>query len=250
MSIGIQRISLLAIGLGLTLAAQQPSFEVASVKHVGSAIMYGPGVSPVMGCRYNGTKVTCRQQLRSLVEHAYTVEPWQVQGPDWIDTENYEVAATMPEGASRETGRLMMRTLLAERFGLKFHTEQKEFPVYALVVAKSGLKLKEIEKPDRFGYGIKTGHTEGTMRFETVPGIPMSTLATFLQTAAGRPVLDQTERPGYYNFDPVEWTRDPADRTNTGMIAALAKAGLKLEPQKKMYDVLVIEKASKEPTEN
>jgi uncharacterized protein (TIGR03435 family) len=88
------------------------------------------------------------------------------------------------------------------------------------------------------------------MRFETVPGIPMSTLATFLQTAAGRPVLDQTELPGYYNFDPVEWTRDAADRTNTGMIAALAKAGLKLEPHKKMYDVLVIEKASKEPTEN
>jgi hypothetical protein len=52
---GQLRISLLAIGLGLPLTAQQPSFDVASVKHMGSAIMCGPGVSPVMGCRYNGT---------------------------------------------------------------------------------------------------------------------------------------------------------------------------------------------------
>jgi uncharacterized protein (TIGR03435 family) len=246
----LKKAAVLLIAGLLRGQSQEPKFDVASVKHVGSAIMYGPGVSPVMGCRYSGNKVTCRQQLRSFVEDAYSVQHWQVQGPDWMDTENYELSATMPESTSRETARLMMRAMLADRFGLRFHTEDKEFPVYALVLAKGGLKLREVEKPAGYAYGIKRGRTEGSVRFETVPGIPMSSLSTFLSGPAGHPVLDQTGLAGYYNFDPVEWTRDPDDRSNAGIIPALSKVGLKLEPQKKMYAVLVIEKALKEPTEN
>jgi|SRR5262249_7269991 len=71
----------------------------------------------------------------------------------------------------------------------------------------------------------------------------------YLQGPAGRPVIDETGWKGYYAFD-LEWTRDPQDRKNAGILSTLGKIGLKLEPQKKTYDVLVIDKASKEPTGN
>src|SRR5690348_8469035 len=122
---------------GGLLAAQprEPSFDVATVKHVGNSVVVGPSEPVMMGCQYEPARLRCRVQIASLMETAYGVEPFQVQGPDWVQTELYEIAATMPEGTSRETTRLMMRKLLAERFGLKFHKEQKEFPIYALVVA-------------------------------------------------------------------------------------------------------------------
>lgn len=60
---------LLFAGL-LHAPSQEPTFEVASVKHVGSAIMHGPGPSPMVECRYSGAKVNCRLPLKALMRHA------------------------------------------------------------------------------------------------------------------------------------------------------------------------------------
>jgi len=244
-----------ALLVGGLLYGQSPGpvFEATSVKHLGNAaaVMVGPGTSPgvTRACRYEDTKVTCRQPLLALMQEAYGVHSWQVQGPDWIDAEIYEVAATMPAGTTRETARLMMRAMLADRLGLKLRTDQKEFAIYALTPTKGGPKLTEIEKPARFSYGIVAGNGEDTLRFEGKPGIPMAAFVVYLQGPAGRPVIDETGLKGYYAFD-LEWTRAPEDRKNAGILSTLGKVGLKLEPQKKLYDVLVIEKASREPTEN
>jgi uncharacterized protein (TIGR03435 family) len=213
--------------------------------------MYGPGraESPTMNCRYNPEKVSCRLPLKVLMQEAYGVANFQVRGPEWAEVENYEVTGTMPPETSKETARLMLRSLLADRFQLKFHREQKEFAVYALMTAKGGSKLHEVEKPTQFAYGIKAGRTDGNLRFEGTPGIPMSALIAYLQGPAGHPVIDQTGLNGYYAFD-LEWTRDPEDRKNAGILSTLSRVGLRLESQKKMYDVLVVDSAAKEPKEN
>jgi len=228
---------------------QEPSFDVARVKHVGSAIVTGPSGPQLLGCRYTGNKVECGDTLHGLIENAYGVESWQVQGADWMEGERYEVSATMPEGGTREIGRRMMRRLLAERFGIEFHTVRKEFPVFAMVVASGGVKLKEVEKPASFKLGITAGQGDDTLRFEGKPGIPISSFVAYLRGPAGRPIVDETGLTGYYAID-VEWVRDPAERKNAGILTTLGKIGLKLESRKKTYDVMVIDKASKEPAEN
>jgi hypothetical protein len=78
-----------------------------------------------------------------LVRMAYRVKSYQVAGPDWIKTERHDIVAKLPEGASRDQVPEMLQSLLADRFKLTLHREQKEHAVYALVVGKGGLKLKE-----------------------------------------------------------------------------------------------------------
>ena len=60
-----------------------------------------------------------------------------------MKTERFDILAKMPEGATKEQVPEMLQSLLAERFGLTFHKEMREQPVYAPVVAKGGPKLKE-----------------------------------------------------------------------------------------------------------
>jgi uncharacterized protein (TIGR03435 family) len=239
---------LLLTGL-LWAQPQEPAFDVATVKHVGESIVTGPSAPVMMGCQWEPARVRCHSQIASLMQSAYKAEPWQVQGPDWIQTELYDIAATMPDGTSRDTAWLMMRKLLADRFALKFHTIQKEFPIYVLIAAPGGAKLKEVEKPAKFGYGIKAGHADDSLRFEGTPGIPLSAFVAYLHGPAGRPVIDETGLTGYYAFD-VEWIRDPSDRKNAGILTTLGKIGLKLETRKRTYDVMVIDNAVKEPAEN
>jgi uncharacterized protein (TIGR03435 family) len=81
--------------------------------------------------------------LANLICLAYNVKPYQVQGPDWMSAERFDVIAKLPEGASPEQVPQMLQALLAERFQLKVHRESKEHSVYALVVGKNGPKLKE-----------------------------------------------------------------------------------------------------------
>jgi uncharacterized protein (TIGR03435 family) len=73
---------------------------------------------------------------------AYRLKLYQISGPDWIGTDRFDVAATLPEGSLPAQAPDMMQALLEERFQLRFHRESKEFPVYALVT-KGELKLIE-----------------------------------------------------------------------------------------------------------
>ena len=248
------RIPLAAlVALSVVCAADAPAFDVVSVKHVGSAVAIrtGPGALPQVTApfHYVPGKVTCRLPLHEIIREAYELEEWQVQGPEWIVLENYELAATMPESTPRATARLMLRTMLADRFVLQFHREPKEIPVYALVVAKGGLKLQEIPTPEHYSYRFGPAAAPGTTRFYAEPAMPMAPFAAMLRNPAGRPVLDQTGLTGFYKID-VEWTRDPQERNFSGLLSTLPKLGLKLEPQKKTYDVLIVDKASKEPSAN
>src|SRR2546423_1563827 len=127
--------------LQMALPAQQtprPAFDVVSLKHVGdtqsNAVQTGPGsfLSNMRPFRFTASTVSCRTMLMTILTEAYDVKTWQVQGPEWLGAEVYELAANMPEGTSRETARLMLQSMLADRMGLKVRRDQKEFSVLSL----------------------------------------------------------------------------------------------------------------------
>jgi uncharacterized protein (TIGR03435 family) len=124
--------------------AGQPSFEVASVKPAPPPVdgrmkimmRGGPGAGDPR-LMWEGVP------LRMVITRAYGVKDYQVTAPDWVNSTMFNIDATMQPNTTEEQFQLMLQGLLAERFGLKMHREQKDLPMYALIVAKNGPKLKE-----------------------------------------------------------------------------------------------------------
>src|SRR5476649_2411709 len=134
-------LAILACGavFGQTAPAR-PELEVASIKPSAR-----PGAEQVhVGVQIDGAQVHFSYlSLMDYIQMAYRVKAHQVVGPDWLASERFEIAATLPASAAREQVADMMQALLTDRFQLKMHRDSKEFPVYALVVGKGGLKMKE-----------------------------------------------------------------------------------------------------------
>ena len=87
-------------------------------------------------------RLTADAPVQLLMQNAYAVQPFQIAGgPDWINSEHYEIEAKADGKASRDQIFLMLQSLLEDRFQLKIHRETRQLPVYALVAAKGGLKL-------------------------------------------------------------------------------------------------------------
>lgn len=138
----------LLIAINCCLAYGQ-TFDAASVKPAepprpdgrGRIFMVGPSGGP-------GTKDPGRiryqfMSLKTLLVNAFDVKAFQIVGPAWLDTERFDVNATMPPQTTKAQFQVMLQNLLAERFKMQFHRETKELPVFALVVAKGGPKLQE-----------------------------------------------------------------------------------------------------------
>jgi len=186
-----------------------PRFEVASVKK--------NALSPrFMAVRPRaGGLTTENAPLRLLMQNAYGVQAFQIsEGPAWIQSEGYDIEAKADGKASRAQILLMLRSLLEDRFQLKLHRETKELPVYALTVAKSGLKLQPPKEGgcipvDPSGMLPPPSNTPG----QRAPGFPcgmpgvmmepsgvriqggkiaMPDFIKVLSMALGRPVLDRT----------------------------------------------------------
>jgi uncharacterized protein (TIGR03435 family) len=122
------------------------AFEVASIK-----LAADPGRVPVFcmvpctpGERFTvaGNRVEIRyMSLHKMVMEAYLLKGYQLQGPDWMATQRFDIDAKLPEGGGKERVPEMLQTLLAERFKLAVHRDTKEENVFAMVVGKGGLKL-------------------------------------------------------------------------------------------------------------
>jgi uncharacterized protein (TIGR03435 family) len=142
--------------IGLLLLAFSPSrgqtankaltFEAATVK---PAAMPAPG-RPFMAAPSGGpgTQDPGRVHypfisLKALLVNAYDVKPYQIEGPPWLDTERFDVNATMPPETTKKQFLAMLQNLLAERFKLTIHREGKQLPIYSLVVARNGPKMRE-----------------------------------------------------------------------------------------------------------
>src|SRR5262249_40002051 len=163
--------------------------EVASIKQ--RQVTPGPmrvsaGVGPG-GIQYRNVTVT------DCIRNAFGVQRYQILGgPDWLRTDRYDIIANAAAAAPKGQLMLVVPTLLEDRFRLKTHRETKDLPIYALVVKKSGLKLKP---------GKADGETEigGAGHLINSRGMTMRSLAgvlTQIIQGSGRPVLDKTGLDG------------------------------------------------------
>lgn len=160
----------LGIGLvllaGMALAQERaagPAFEVASIKPAPplSRDMIRTGQLH-MGINVKGTRADFGfMSLADLLPYAYRVKPYQIAGPEWLRESRWDILARLPEGESPDRVPEMLQALLAERFKLAVHRENRELPVYELVAAKSGLKLKPSEPEEEIPAADTAGNAAG-----------------------------------------------------------------------------------------
>ena len=222
----------------------RPAFEAASVK---------PNTSDDNGSSSNGSKgqiVFTNQTLKRVVERAYNLKPFQVSGPRWMEEVRFDIAAKYPPDTKNDDRPLMLRTLLEDRFKLAVHRESKDMPGYALVVAKSGFKLKPAEP----GYSSNSS-SGGRVQTLKSQRTSMAMLADLLARNLGVMVIDTTGLEGVYDFE-LRFTRDdqnPASDAETApsLFAALQETlGLRLQTQKVPVEVIVVDHVERVPVEN
>ena len=219
-------------------AQTAPSFEVASVKisppRQGEAGLTKVDSDPAL-VRY--ANIT----LLNLITVAYHVDNrLVVGGPAWLGTEQYDVAAKLPPGTSRDRIPAMLQTLLEERFKLAVHRETREQRVYLLVIGKNGSKLeKGREGPNQMLPGRIMGGS-----------IPIATLAGMLSHFLGEEVVDRTGLAGTFHID-LNW-QTPIDPASTAELfdALQEQLGLKLEAGRAPVERLVVDRAGQIPVEN
>jgi uncharacterized protein (TIGR03435 family) len=131
------------------------SFEVASIKP--SAPQQAGIMRVTMGTSAGGRYTASGVTVKMLIQQAYDLKDYQISGgPSWISSERYDINAKAENpDVSREQMRVLLQSLLAERFNLKIHRESKELPIYALVVGKDGPKLKKSEVQPGAGTDVK-----------------------------------------------------------------------------------------------
>jgi len=192
-----------------------PEFEVASVRPTPPSEQHGLS----LGFRMDAAGLHIGSlTFREIVAAAYRVKTYQVRGPDWTETERFDINATLPPGAKADQIPEMLQALMTERFGLALHREKRQMPVYALVIGKPPLRLRE-SPPDPHAAAINdvvngtlTGGPGGVYRdfgngssYSFVAGkfegrkLPVLTLATELERYSDRPIVDLTELKGTYD---------------------------------------------------
>ena len=134
-------ICLLAAVLSFAQTRQQ--FEVASIRPASEQ----PQAQVAVGLQIDGSQIRITYfSLKDYIGMAYRARPNQIIGPDWLESQRFDIAAKLPEGAKQADVPEMLQALLGERFQMKMHREMKEFPVYRLDVAKTAVKLTEDRK--------------------------------------------------------------------------------------------------------
>lgn len=239
------------------------SYEVASIKP--SKVDDGRIMFRITPDGFTANGIT----PKFLIEFAYDLKDFQVSGaPGWAESEKYDIDAKMDEATieafkklTREQSvaqrRLMLQSLLAERFKLKVSHSSKEAPIYALVVAKNGPKLTQSADSASGPAGAR-----GQFRFApgelNAAGMLLSNLADQLSRQVGRQVVDKTGLQGTYDFT-LHWTPDrpaagpggpgdapPPDSSGPSIFTALQEQlGLKLESQKGPVEALIIDSIEK-----
>jgi uncharacterized protein (TIGR03435 family) len=254
--------------LGSTLLAaaafgQTPAFDVASVK-----VSQGGGEGGGRGMRGRETiqvspdgVIMRNVSMRSCTRWAYHVMDYQVNGPDWINVERYDINAKAAGEVPEEQLRLMMQSLLAERFKMTTHRQTKEMQAYLLQIGKSGLKVKESSSEGEMDVKPDQGRMQVSFQRATV-----TQLIDALSNVFRAPVIDETGLKGKYDVtvNMAKYIPDMGQRGPGGagggeappdpqaivMRALQEEFGLKLEPKKMPIDLVVIDHVEKAPVAN
>jgi uncharacterized protein (TIGR03435 family) len=267
----------MSISMAQTLVPQKPQFDVVSVKRNTAEGNASVGDQP--GGRFVASRIT----LRRVIQFAYRNNQQFIGGPEWLDTDRWDIEAKAPEGtvSSRSTPfnvgapdalALMVQSLLEVRFKLKAHQETRQLPLYELVLAKAGSKLKLSDDQTPPAAMLGAG---GAQRGSALPrgGVrlgrgdleaqaqPLAILATALGAIyLDRPVIDKTGLKGLYDIR-LQWTSDPrlsaSVSTATPPVdigpslfnAVEEQLGLRLESGRGPLPVLIIDNVQ-QPSQN
>jgi uncharacterized protein (TIGR03435 family) len=237
----------LALLAGTSVLAQSTpptrvEFEVASIRPSSPTTSSG-------GVRIDGAQVHyARFPFREFIARAYGVRLSQVIGPEWMDSERFDIDAKLPPGSTPAQIADMLQALLSDRFALKQHREQKEMPIYALVLGRPPLKLKD-SAPDRdvtprnealvnvtvavgaAGTSVDLGHGSSYTfasggKFEG-KRMTAEMIASTFERYCDRPVLNLTGLTSTYDF---VFDVTPEESQVLGIRAAV-NAGVRLPPQ-------------------
>jgi uncharacterized protein (TIGR03435 family) len=243
----------------LVLTAAQPTFDVASVK----AVPYSPGdYRANLGTAVHGEITLTNATLSECLRFAFNINnDDQISGPDWIKSRQvrFNIVAKAPPETPVQQLRLMLQTLLSERFKLALHREQKEHAFLALVAGKKGTKLHEARD------GSDGSGNRQIMGAILSNHLAMEQLALLLSRFLHQPVLDMTGLQGFFEVR-LEWTPEnvqalPPDpghgpaaidlTAHPPIFAAVQEQlGLALEARKGPLEVIVVDRAERVPVEN
>jgi uncharacterized protein (TIGR03435 family) len=237
-----------------TAHAQTLAFEVASItpckpgtpeplgEHMGIAEFTYPGG------RFRASATT----VKFLLEWAYGIQPSQhAGGPSWIETDRYDIAAKAEDNASEGEMKLMVQSLLAERFQLKIHRETRNLSVYVISAGKTPPKLSPAKDGETRSvrFAPRTGPDQKISAYHiNITRFSLSQLSDTFARQLGRPVVNQTGLDGEYDFS-LELTPDestPNPRDPGFLLSAMRdQLGLTLRSAKVPMEVLIIDSVEK-----
>lgn len=243
------------------MVAQSPAprpkfdaFEVATIKPSDS----GPRSSRFIALQGADRFVVKDYTLKLLIAAAYELNPRTISGgPRWIDSAHYDIVAAIPGGVrpSHDEQLRMLQNLLTDRFELTFHRQAKVFPIYQLVIAPGGPKLKASTAAPDDPAVVGPGMVYPQRVSLPARNATMANFVSLLQRAIlDRPVVDKTGLTGRYDFD-LDWAPDET-QFGGGLPAASADApspplftaveeqlGLRLMAAKGPVEALVVDRA-------
>jgi uncharacterized protein (TIGR03435 family) len=246
-------------------AAVERSFDVVSIKR-----NKDPDGPRFFSAPSRGRLSLVNQTVRQIIGSSHQLQDYQIiGGPEWIRTDSFDIEATAEGGPTAPQMLVMVRTLLADRFQLKMHPEQRELPVFRLTYARPDRRLGPEVKPSQCrpvgaapsdsqaaACGNQIGRNVMALRGNTMRG-----LANQLGRLpiVGRPVIDATGLTDTFDIqltwavEPVatgDSAAPPAQPDATSIFTALREQlGLRLEPSRGPVDVMVIDSVQP-PSEN
>ncbi len=234
------------------------SFDVASIKiNSGNGEVNNKPATDRIVLEPGGVTMT-NVTLTTCIKTAYNVYSHQIEGPAWLDTARFDIAGKSVGPVKPDQLRLMLQTLLAERFHVTLHHKNKEIAVYSLEIGKRGQKLRVASEP-----GDKSMQFDGgSIRFRNY------TIQDLIATLAGvpfridRPIQDKTGLEGRYDFE-LKVADDMIGMKHafegmlrgsddgpslTGLIQD--QLGLRFNAEKASVDVLVLDTVDRLPVAN
>ena len=228
------------------LFPQQPSFAVATIRPSSGDVQF----------EHDGAIETLPDALRmrdvtvdACIRLAYEVQNSQILGPNWLDSEHFDIVAKTDSLTTRDQMKLMLRGLLADRFGLSFHNETREMRALILTVAGTGAKLKPAANPTDPPF--RQNSANGTV----ARSMPIQEFADFLAQPLHMPIVNKTGLTGKYDFSldftpylPERGKNMDGTKPDAMYIVKSAmqdELGLKMEAHKTTVKVMVIDHVNK-----
>jgi uncharacterized protein (TIGR03435 family) len=246
-------VMLVMIGAAIGMAqqpAQRPAFEVASIKlnKTGGGLA-ARAITP-------GALTYTDVVLAEYIELAYGLKYRQLSGPREIYQDRYDITAKASGPKRPDEIKLMLRALLEDRFQLRFHVDNREMAVNVLLIGKNGPTFH----PSTGDGPLERRITRDAYQFRNAS---MADLVELINTVGDRFVIDRTGLDGHFDFDlklydmyvpsktdPIpDIKRNMADAIAASIPSAIQSLGLRLEGQKSIVEVLVVDSVSR-PSEN